>query len=88
MNKTNSNVLKGVAVPQTEGLLKRNIDGRWEIGDMEFQSGDPMELLIDGHWVRGFVEFWDQDYHWYSSRDYVLVILRSGQMARTSGGRF
>jgi len=41
-----------------EGNLRKNSIGRWEVERQELTSGDPVELLIEGHWISGNIEFW------------------------------
>lgn len=68
--------------------LRRNDIGRWVVENYELTSGDSVELLIEGHWIKGQIEFWNDDYHWFSETDGVPVILNSGIKARHPLGRY
>jgi len=71
-----------------EGKLKRNSLGRWVLGEMELTSGASVNLQIEGHWIPGHIEFWGNDYYWFSQRDGVPVVLHSGITARIFRGRY
>ena len=71
-----------------EGNLQMNSIGRWEVEHLELTSGDPVELLIEGHWIKGNIEFWNGGYYWFSRREGVPVILHLGLRVRASQGRF
>ncbi len=64
------------------GKLKKNSIDRFELVDHEFTSGDVMELLIGGHWIKGHVEYWNASYHWFSRAEGVPVFLRNGLTVR------
>jgi hypothetical protein len=66
----------------TEGNLQRNEIGRWEFSDIELTSGSLIEICIEGHWICGVIEYWQDDYYWFSRRDGILVILHSAVKAR------
>ncbi len=67
---------------ERSGKLFRNECGRWEFADVELTSGSIVEIEIDGHWLRGVIEHWTDDYYWFSQRDGTPVILHSGIHAR------
>jgi hypothetical protein len=71
-----------------EGLLRKNSFERWMVEGLELTSGAPVDLLIEGHWISGNIEFWNDSYHWFSRSDGVPVILHSGLRVRASEGRF
>lgn len=56
---------------RVEGILRKNRNGRYEIGDRELSSGSPVEVLI--------YDRYDERWEWLSSRiehngkDYYLV---------------
>jgi hypothetical protein len=64
------------------GKLKRNSYDRWDLLDAELTSGDPVDLLIEGHWISGQIEFWNSTYYWFSRRDGVPVVLNVSLTAR------
>ena len=64
------------------GKIFRNECGRWEFDDVEFTSGSVAEIEIDGHWLRGVIEYWTDGYYWFSQRDGIPVVLHSGIHAR------
>lgn len=70
-----------------EGKLKRNLIGRWEVGEVELTSGTAVDLQIEGQWISGNIEFWHDDYYWVSRKEGVPVILHSGVNARCSNQR-
>ena len=70
-----------------EGTLKRNKIGRWEIEDLELTSGHSVDLLIGGHWLKGHIEFWTDDYYWFSLGEGIPVVLGAGVRVRASSGR-
>ena len=70
-----------------EGSLQKNDFGRWGVEGIELSSGDPVDLLIEGHWIKGSIEFWNDSYYWFSRREGVPVVLHSGLRVRASGGR-
>ncbi len=71
-----------------EENLKRNAIGRWTLGERELTSGAAVDILIEGHWVSGSIEFWNDDYYWFSRTDGVPVVLHSGIKARANSGRY
>ncbi len=71
-----------------EGNMKRNSLDRWEIGDLELTSGAAVDLQIEGHWISGIIEYWTDDYYWFSRKDGVPVVLHSGIRARARLGRY
>ena len=71
-----------------EGNLRRNSFGRWEVLNQELTSGDPVDLLIEGHWINGKIEFWNDDYYWFSRREGVPVVLHAGLRVRAYQGGF
>lgn len=73
---------------QKNERLQRNDIGRWVVEHYELTSGDSVELLIEGHWIKGQIEFWNDDYHWFSQKDGVPVILNSCIEARRPLGRY
>jgi hypothetical protein len=42
-----------------------------------------VDLMIDGQWLKGIIEFWEGDYFWFSQVEGIPVVLRSGFMVRT-----
>jgi len=64
------------------GALKRNSIGRFEVLGIELTSGDSVDLMIDGQWLKGIIEFWENDYFWFSQGEGIPVVLRSGFMVR------
>lgn len=68
--------------------LRRNDIGRWVVENYELTSGDSVELLIEGHWISGQIEFWNDDYHWFSQNNGVPVVLNSNLRARRPRGRY
>ena len=66
----------------SEEKLSRNDMGRWQIGNIQLTSGSSVELLIEGHWICGVVEFWRDDYYWFSQTNGIPVILGAGISAR------
>ena len=71
-----------------EGNLRKNSIGRWEVERQELTSGDPVELLIEGHWISGNIEFWNDSYYWFSRREGVPVVLNESLRVRAYQGRF
>ena len=69
------------------GKINLNANGRYELVGVELTSGDPLDLLIEGHWIRGHLEFWADAYYWFSRTDNIAVVLRSGLTARVSERR-
>ena len=65
-----------------EGNLKLNDCGRWELNEIELTCGSVLYIDIDGHWIRGVIEYWTNDYHWFSQKDGVPVVLHTGIRAR------
>jgi hypothetical protein len=68
----------------SETTLRKNDCGRWEVGIHELTSGSVVEIQIDGHWICGVIEYWSDNYYWFSRRDGVPVVLHSGIYARLS----
>jgi hypothetical protein len=66
----------------TVGKLKKNSNGRYELVDFEFTSGSRMELLIGGNWIKGYIEVWNDSYHWFSKPEGVPVLLQNGLTVR------
>lgn len=64
------------------GKLERNECGRWEFSEIELTSGSVVEICIDGQWICGAIEYWQDDYYWFSRRSGVTVMLHSGIRAR------
>lgn len=62
--------------------LQKNDCGRWEVGIHELTSGSLVEIRIDGQWICGVIEYWQDAYYWFSRRDGVPVVLHSGIYAR------
>ena len=70
-----------------EGKLSRDDCERWRIeGECTLTSGSVVQIRINDLWLQGRIEFWRDDYYWFSTRDYVCVILRSGMWARIVAG--
>ena len=70
-----------------EGTLSRNPSGRWEVCECELTSGDLVDLFIEGHWIKGSIEFWKDDYYWFSKCDGILVVPSFGLRVRISQRR-
>ena len=59
---------------------------RLRLGDLEsisfsdllLKPGKIVELLIDGHWIKGHVERWNQVFYWFSEKNNVAVVLHPG----------
>lgn len=62
--------------------LQKNDCGRWEFGSVELTSGSVVEIRIDGQWLCGVIEYWQDNYYWFSRQDGVTIILHSGIHAR------
>ena len=86
---TESEVTGAGALENRSGKIIRNEWGRWGFTDVELTSGSIVEIKIDDYWLRGVIEYWTDDYYWFSQRDGIPVILRSGIQARIplKGGR-
>lgn len=65
----------------TQTLL-RNENGRWQFGDCELTSGDLVEIQIEGQWICGVIEYWQDSYYWFSRKEGVMVTLHNGVKAR------
>ena len=53
-----------------EGYLKHNSQGRYEIPNSTyFTSGEPVEILVDGVWTKGRIEFSHSDGDYYFIAD-------------------
>lgn len=66
----------------SESTLQKNDCGRWEVGFTELTSGSIVEIQIDGQWICGVIEYWHDNYYWFSRQDGVPVVLHSGIQAR------
>ncbi|GGA58944.1 hypothetical protein GCM10007416_35140 [Kroppenstedtia guangzhouensis] len=70
-----------------EGFLRKNENGRYEIGDREFTSGESIEILISDPgfdetvWVKSRVEHNGQDYYLMGYEEVPM----DGLMARQRG---
>lgn len=67
-----------------EETLSRNSSGRFEVGDFELTSGCSVEIQINGQWLLGTIEHWQNAYYWFSTQESIAVILRNGINARIS----
>lgn len=67
-----------------EEKLRRNNIGRWELGQLELTAGAAVDLKIEDHWISGIIEFWKGDYHWFSRKNGIPVVLHSEIYARLS----
>lgn len=67
---------------ESTGKLQRNEIGRLEFSGIELTSGNVVEICIDGNWICGVIEYWHDNYYWFSRKDGVPVVLRSGIHAR------
>ncbi len=67
---------------EKENTLQRNDCARWAFGEIELKSGRTVEIQIDGQWLCGVIEYWHDNYYWFSRKDGVPVILHSGIKAR------
>ena len=65
-----------------EGKLQKNKIERWEFSGVELTSGSLVELCIEGQWICGVIEYWQDGYYWFSRRDGITVILHFGIKAR------
>ncbi|OYZ24470.1 MAG: hypothetical protein B7Y39_00750 [Bdellovibrio sp. 28-41-41] len=72
----------------TKDTIFKNDIGRWVAGSYELTSGDKIEILIENHWLKGRIEFWRDDYYWFSQTGNVQVVLNSSIKARYPQGRF
>lgn len=63
---------------KVDGILRKNSNGRYEIGDRELSSGSPVEVLIYDRyderweWVSSRLEHNGRDYYLVGSRDMDL----------------
>lgn len=64
------------------GSLERNECGRWEFLEIELTSGSTVEICIDGYWIVGVIEYWQDDYYWFSCEYGIPVMLQSSIEAR------
>lgn len=49
-----------------EGYLQHNSQGRYEIANATyFTSGEPIEILVDGIWTKGRMEYSHKDEDYY-----------------------
>lgn len=67
-----------------EGYLQHNSQGRYEIpGATYFTSGEPIEVLVDGVWTKGRMEYShkDQDYY-FIANDGTQIHGLTGMQAR------
>ncbi len=86
-----STQLEVPSVKLLEPLGRRLIEtdsGRLALGERELHCGDPLLLLVHGHWVPVRVE-WSDRWGWYAAccqrprdGDALLIRLRAGLMAR------
>ena len=65
-----------------EGKLQRNESGRFEVEEFALTSGHLVEIKIAGQWCFGIIEYWRDDYHWFSRPEGIPVILHNGVRAR------
>jgi len=70
-----------------KGQLVRNKIGRWQVDDVELTSGDHLEIYVDGVPLRGVIEYWQNDYHWFSLIDGIPVLPLSGMKAKYLNNR-
>ncbi len=66
----------------TSQTLVKNEIGRWQLGDIELTSGNLVEIQIEGNWICGVIEYWQDNYYWFSRKDGIPVILHTGVKAR------
>lgn len=64
-----------------QGVLKHNQSGRYEIPGTYFTSGDQIELLIEGKWVAGRIEYC------YKNDDYYFLSNEIGNVYQLTGYR-
>ena len=64
------------------GKLQKNELGRWKFSGIELTSGNLVEICIDDHWICGVIEYWHDNYYWFSRKDGVPVVLHTGIFAR------
>jgi hypothetical protein len=70
-----------------EGKLLRDECGRWCIeAECVLTSGSVVQIRINDCWLQGRIEFWRGDYHWFSTRESVCVLLRPGMVVRSPTG--
>ena len=62
--------------------LRKNDCERWEFGSVELTSGSIVEIQIDGQWICGVIEYWHDNYYWFSRRNGIQVVLHAGILAR------
>lgn len=66
-----------------EGKLSRDECERWSIdGEITLTSGSVVQIRINDLWLQGRIEFWRDGYYWFSTRESVCVLLRTGMWAR------
>lgn len=73
---------KGGEMNILASMLRKNDRERWEVGSVELTSGSVVEIQIDGHWICGVIEYWHDNYYWFSRQDGVPVVLHFGIRAR------
>lgn len=65
--------------------MQKNEAGHFELNGVELRSGARMHLLIEGYWIEGHFERWNEGHYWFSRRDGVAVALHPGLFVRLSG---
>lgn len=66
-----------------QGYLQHNSQGRYTIPGTYFTSGESIEILVDGFWTKGRIEYShkDEDYY-FISEDGIEVHGLTGMQAR------
>lgn len=64
-------------------LTLNDLEG-YKFSNILLNPGKIVELLIDGLWLKGHVERWNQNYYWFSEKDQVAVSLHAGLSVRFS----
>lgn len=63
-----------------EGYLQHNSQGRYEIPNVTyFTSGEPIEIVVDGVWTKGRIEFS------HSDKDYYFIAEDGNQVHGLTG---
>ncbi|MZK53147.1 DUF5348 domain-containing protein [Clostridium beijerinckii] len=68
-----------------EGYLQHNDQGRYEIPNITyFTSGEPIQLLVNGNWIMGRIEYSHSkgDYYFLNEEERIYIYNLSGIKAR------
>lgn len=63
------------------GTLKKNLIGRFEVGEYELTSGSPIEILLGDKWIRGRVEY-VEGVGYVTFLEDRQIVLHQGEVAR------